>query len=65
MKNILGLLIGAVVAILGLILLLAWGNEFLLVLKGVVPVLLIAGGIIGIIAGLSEYKDLVKSGGKR
>ena len=60
MGKVLSLLIGAVVAILGLILLIAWWYEFLFILRGCIPVMLIFGGVIAVIAGLSELKDVLK-----
>lgn len=59
MGKILSLLIGAIVAILGLILFVAWFYEFLFIVKGVLPVMLILGGVIAVIAGLGELKDVV------
>ena len=60
MGKILSLLIGAIVALLGLILLIAWWYEFLFVVRGVLPLVLIAGGIIAVLAGFSEFKDVLK-----
>jgi hypothetical protein len=60
MGKVLSLLIGAVVAILGLILLIAWWYEFLFLLRGCIPVVLIFGGVIAVVAGLSELKDVLK-----
>ena len=60
MGKVLSLLIGAVVAILGLILLIAWWYEFMFLLRGCIPVMLIFGGVIAVIAGLSELKDVLK-----
>ena len=60
MGKILSLLIGAIVTIVGLILLVAWWYELIFVLRGIVPGLLILGGIIAVIAGFSELKDVVK-----
>lgn len=60
MGKVLSLLIGAIVAVLGLILLIAWWYELLFVVRGVLPLLLIFGGIIAIAAGLSEFKDHLK-----
>lgn len=57
MGKILSLLVGAIVSILGLILLLAWWYELLFVVRGVLPLLLIAGGLIAVLAGFSEFKD--------
>lgn len=64
MKKVLSLLIGAIVAIVGLILLIAWWYEFLFVLRGIVPVMLILGGAIAVIVGFSEVKDMLKSKGE-
>ena len=60
MGKVLSLLIGAIVAVLGLILLIAWWYEFLFVIRGVLPLILVFGGIIAIAAGLSELKDYFK-----
>ena len=60
MGKILSLLIGAIVTVLGLILLIAWWYEFVFLLKGVIPVLLILLGIIAIFAGIAELKDRLK-----
>lgn len=63
MGKILSLLIGAIVAVLGLILLIRWGYEFLFFLRGVVPILMIIGGVIAVLAGMSEMKDVLKGKG--
>ncbi len=60
MGKVLSLLIGAVVAILGLILLIAWWYEFMFLVRGCIPIVLIFGGIIAVVAGLSELKDVLK-----
>lgn len=65
MGKILSLLIGAIVTVLGIILLLSWWYELLFVMRGIIPVILIFGGIIAIAAGFSELKDVLKlKGGK-
>ncbi len=64
MGKVLSLLIGAIVAIVGLILLIAWWYELLFVLRGVIPAILILGGVIAVIAGFSELKDVLKSKGE-
>ncbi len=61
MGKVLSLLIGAVVVVAGLVLLIAWWGDFLAVLKGVLPGLLILGGTIAVVAGFSEFKDTLKS----
>jgi hypothetical protein len=52
-----GVVIGAVVALLGLAGLLAWRYELVTIIKGTVPAMMIFGGVIAVIAGLSEIKD--------
>ena len=61
MSKVLSLLIGAVVAIVGLILLIAWWYEFLFLLRGCIPVVLLVGGVIGVVAGISEFKEVLKT----
>ena len=62
MGKILSIVIGSLVTIFGLILLIgAWRWEFFIVLKGTIPVIMIVGGIMALIAGISEYKDTLKS----
>ena len=60
MAKVAGLLISAILTITGLILLIAWWYEFLFLLRGVVPCLLILGGGIWVVAGLTELKDMLK-----
>ncbi len=57
MGKYLSVIIGAVVALLGLWGLMGWWSDFLLVLRGSIPAMLIFGGIIAVIAGVSELKD--------
>jgi hypothetical protein len=65
MGKILSLLIGAIVTVIGIILLLSWWYELLFVMRGIIPIILIFGGIIAIAAGFSELKDVLKlKGGK-
>ena len=61
MGKILSLLIGAIVAVVGLILLIAWWYELLFVIRGTLPAILILGGVVAVLAGFSELKDVVKS----
>jgi hypothetical protein len=58
--KIFSLLIGAILAVLGLILLVAWWYEFLFMVRGTLPLLLVIGGVIAVAAGFSELKDVVK-----
>jgi hypothetical protein len=64
MGKVLSLLIGAIVALVGLILLIAWWYEFLFLLRGCIPVVLILGGAVAVIAGFGEMKDVLKGKGK-
>ncbi len=51
------ILIGGIVAlILGVVGLIGWWADFLKVLKGVIPVLLILGGALGIYLGMEEVR---------
>ena len=61
MGKYLSVVIGAVVALVGLFGLIKWRGDFLIVLKGTVPAMLIFGGVIAAIAGLSEMKDELAS----
>jgi len=60
MGKILSLMIGAIVVIGGVILLINWWSDLLYVVRGCLPVLLIIGGGIAILAGISEIKDTKK-----
>ena len=64
MGKFLGLTIGAVVAFIGLVLLMAWWYEFLFILRAAIPAMLIGGGLIAFFAGLSELKDTLKNKNK-
>jgi hypothetical protein len=65
MGKTLSLAIGAAVTVLGVILLLAWWYELLFVLRGIIPGMLILGGLIAVIAGYSELKDTMKASEKK
>jgi len=52
-----GVVIGAIVTFAGLFALIGWWDSFLTILKGSIPAMLIFGGVIAVIAGLSEMKD--------
>lgn len=57
MGKYLSLIVGGVVSLVGLLGLVGWWRDFLTVLKGSIPAMLIFGGIIAVVAGLSEIKD--------
>ena len=57
MKTLVG---GAIAAILGVIGIVAWFPQFLIVLAGTVPVMLLLGGALAIYLGVDELKDTWK-----
>jgi len=57
MKTLVG---GAIAVILGLIGIVAWFPQFLIVLAGTVPVMLLLGGALAIYLGVDELKDTWK-----
>ena len=57
MGKYLSIVIGAAAALFGLWGLVGWRGDLLTVLKGTVPAMLVFGGAIAVIAGLSELKD--------
>lgn len=57
MSKYFGIVIGAAVIILGIKVLTGWWTDFATVLKGCLPALLILGGAIAVIAGVSEIRD--------
>ncbi|MCK5450866.1 MAG: hypothetical protein KAI70_03785 [Candidatus Omnitrophica bacterium] len=60
MGKIMSLAIGGIVTMLGAIFFMAWWHEFLFMIRGVLPLILMLGGGIAIVAGISEFKDTVK-----
>ncbi|MBU0682852.1 MAG: hypothetical protein ABIH85_03820 [Candidatus Omnitrophota bacterium] len=61
MGKILSLLIGGLMVIAGVVLLFVWGYEFLFMLRGAIPLVLIMAGFIALAAGISEFKDVMKN----
>ena len=57
MGKYMSVIIGAVVAVLGLLGFIRWWGPFLMIVKGTLPAMLIFGGAVAAIAGLSELKD--------
>ena len=57
MKTLIG---GAVAAVLGLIGLSIWFSEFLQILAGAIPVMLLLGGGLALYLGFDELKDTWK-----
>jgi hypothetical protein len=58
MKTLIG---GAIAAALGLIGLVIWWGQFLMVLAGIIPAILLLGGALAIYLGFDELKDTWKS----
>lgn len=61
MKTLIGGAIGAVVGIVGLA---VWFGEFLQLLAGAVPIMLLLGGGLALYLGFDELKDTWKTEGK-
>lgn len=57
MKTLIG---GAVAAALGLVGLAIWWGQFLMVLAGIIPIMLLLGGGLAIYLGFDELKDTWK-----
>jgi len=53
MKILLGGIVALVIGIIGLI---GWWADFVLVLKGVIPILLVLGGALAIYLGIEEVR---------
>ena len=58
MKTLIG---GAIAAALGLIGLVIWWGQFLMVLAGIIPAMLLLGGALAIYLGFDEHRDTWKS----
>ena len=54
MKTLIG---GAIAAALGLVGLVIWWGQFLMVLAGIIPAMLLLGGALAIYLGFDELKD--------
>jgi hypothetical protein len=61
MSKYLGIIIGVVALLLGFRGLTVYWGDLLTVLKGFLPAVLILGGAISVIAGISEIKDEISS----
>ncbi len=57
MGKLLSIIGGTVAVVLGIVALMSWWWSFVELLKGVIPCLLIMGGLIALFAGVSEIKD--------
>jgi cell division protein FtsB len=57
MKTLIG---GAIAAALGLVGVVIWWGQFLMVLTGIIPAMLLLGGALAIYLGFDELKDTWK-----
>ncbi|MBF0494904.1 MAG: hypothetical protein HQL28_07255 [Candidatus Omnitrophica bacterium] len=60
MGKILSIAVGAAVIIAGILLMFRWIDPFKMFIKGTLPALLIFGGTIALMAGISEFQDTLK-----
>jgi DNA repair exonuclease SbcCD ATPase subunit len=51
---------GAVALTLGIVGIFAWFEDFIIILKGSLPILLILGGILGLYIGYDDYQEKMK-----
>jgi hypothetical protein len=51
------IVIGVIITLLGVLGLAGWWHDFITILKGSLPVILIFSGIIAVIAGASELQE--------
>ena len=61
-SNVLGIVIGVVVIIIGLVLLVSWWSMFIKGLMAVVPILLILIGVGALVYFISEIKSKLEIG---
>lgn len=54
------LIAGAVSAVLGLVGLIAWSNDFLVILKGAAPLCMVLGGILAVYVGYDDIQDKMR-----
>lgn len=57
MGKYMSIIVGGAFALVGLIGVMAWWFDFITLLKGSIPAMMIFGGLIAVIAGISELKD--------
>jgi hypothetical protein len=57
MRNIWAIIGGVVAAVLGLIALIRWAPAIWIILKGIIVVALIIGGVVTVAVGISNIKD--------
>ncbi len=57
----LALIVGIIVAAIGIWGVKVWFPDFIMVLKGSIPALLVCGGLLAIIAGITSIKDAMEA----
>jgi hypothetical protein len=57
MMKYIGVAIGAALTILGLVALVGWWSDFVSIIKGFLPAIMIFAGVIALIAGISQMQD--------
>ena len=61
MNKMTGVIGGGIAIIIGLFGLIFWWDSFITILRGSVPIILLLGGIISLVAGISEIKETSKT----
>ncbi|KJJ86030.1 membrane protein [Candidatus Omnitrophus magneticus] len=61
MGKILSLIVGIVMAGVGLFLFIIWRYEFFILIRGILPLFLILAGLISLTAGYMEIRDYNKA----
>lgn len=56
---------GAIIAVLGLVGLIVWVSEFITVLQGIVPVLMLLGGVLAIYIGFDGMHEKISEERRR
>jgi hypothetical protein len=57
MSKYIGIAIGVALTVLGLVALVGWWSDFISIIKGSIPAIIIFAGIIALIAGISQLQD--------
>jgi hypothetical protein len=55
------MVVGLIFILLGLWGIITWRDSFLMVLKGIVPLMLVCGGLLSLIAGVTAIKDKISA----
>ena len=57
----LAIVMGVIFVTLGLWGVFAWGWEFVVVIKGLIPAMFVCGGILAVIAGITSLRDTLEA----